>query len=189
MATGIDSVLAVLQTAGFERLPSPLVVAGTTFNFDAAARGTVYSHDLVVAALTSDRSPRLIQLLSGLSLMLDKVASRRPVTLVLLGEPLDASSRSQLERQSRVLAIGSEQPSEEEIREAVAILLPLELPTSARQGPDALAELEAVLGGQWSEEHRALASAAASGPSAVREALREYIEVGASGVAGEEPPR
>ena len=189
MATGIDSVLAVLETAGFERLPSPLVVAGTSYDFDAAARGTVYSHDLVVVALTSNPSARLVRLLSGLSLMLDQVASRRPVTLVLLGEPLDASSRSQLERQARVLAIGSEQPSEEEIREAVAILLPLELPTSARQGRDPSAELEAVLGGRWSEEHRILTSAAASGAGAVREALREYIEAGVSGVAGEEPPR
>ncbi len=186
MAMGIDSVLAVLETVGFERLPSPLVVAGATFDFDAAARGTVYSHDLVVVALTSNRPSRLVQLLSGLSLMLDKVASRRPVTLVLLGEPLDASSRSQLEGQARVLAIGSEQPSEQEIREAVAILLPLEIPTSVRQGRDALAELEAVLGGRWSEEYQIFTLAAASGPDAVRDALHEYIEAGASG-SGEEP--
>ena len=70
----------------------------------------------------------------------------------------------------------------------IAILLPLELPTSAHQGRDALAELEAVLGRRWSEEHRALAAAAALGPDAVREALREYIEAGATGVADEEPP-
>jgi hypothetical protein len=188
MAAGVEAVLAVLESSGFERLPSPLVVAGSAFEFDAAARGTVYSHDLVVVALTSNEPSRLVRLLSGLSLTLDQVASRRPVTLVLLGDPLDASTHSQLERQARVLAIGSEEPSEKEIREVVAILLPLDLPTSSSQGRDALAELEAVVGKGWSDEHRALVAAAAAGPDAVRDALREYLEDGASGVADLEAP-
>ena len=93
MATGIDSVLAVLETAGFERLSSPLVVAGSTFDFDAAARGTVYSHESCRRRSNFELASRLVRLLSGLSLMLDQVASRRPITLVLLGEPLDRVER------------------------------------------------------------------------------------------------
>lgn len=188
MAPGVDKVLSVLEDSGFERLPSPLVVAGSTFEFEAAARGTIYSHDLVVVSMSSCDPSRLVRLVSGLSLTLDQVASRRPVTLVLLGESLKASIRSQLERQARVLEVGSDEPSEGEIREVLAILLPLDLPTSSNQGRDAMAEIEVVVGTRWSDEHRALAAVARAGPNAVRDALREYLEDGALGVIDRREP-
>lgn len=186
MASGVDAVLAQLESAGFERLPSPLVVAGATFDFDAAARGTVYSHDLVVVALTSQAPARLVRLLSGLNLTLDRVSSRRPVTLVLLGNALDAPAYADLERNARVLTIESDDPSEEEIREAIAILLPLDIPPTGRQGRDALAEVEAVVGREWSEEHRDLVEAAASGSEAVRDAFQEYVDAAVTDPTGDE---
>ena len=42
----ISDVLAVLESAGFGKLPKPLTVVGTEFDFEAAARGTGTSHDL-----------------------------------------------------------------------------------------------------------------------------------------------
>ena len=48
---GVEAVLEVLESAGFERLPKPLVVAGTSFDFDAAVKGTGTSHDLVVVVV------------------------------------------------------------------------------------------------------------------------------------------
>ncbi|HZJ48386.1 MAG TPA: hypothetical protein VFD97_05050, partial [Acidimicrobiia bacterium] len=62
MASGVEVVLNVLETAGFERLPKPLVVAGTSFDFDAAARGTKVSHDLVVVAASEMAPRRLVRL-------------------------------------------------------------------------------------------------------------------------------
>lgn len=103
--TSIESVLQVLVDAGFERLPKPLVVAGSTFDFDAAVKGTGVSHDLVVLA-TSITPPRhLVRLVSALSRTLDQVDSRRPVSLVLLGDAIDAEIRASLEQHSRVRVI------------------------------------------------------------------------------------
>lgn len=186
MPSGVDAVLAQLELAGFERLPSPLVVAGATFDFDAAARGTVYSHDLVVVAVTPQAPARLVRLLSGLNLILDRVASRRPVTLVLLGNASNSSTHADLERNARVLTIDSDDPSVEEIREAIAILLPLDIPPTGRQGRNALAEVEAAVGREWSHEHGHLVEAAISGSGAVREAFQEYVDEAVIGPTGDQ---
>lgn len=65
--TSVQDVLSVLEQAGFERLPKPLTVVGTEFDFEAAASGTRTSHDLVLVA--TDRVPRkrLQRLVAGLA--------------------------------------------------------------------------------------------------------------------------
>jgi hypothetical protein len=176
VASGVETVLDVLEAGGFERLPKPLVVAGSTFDFDAAARGTGVSHDLVVVAMTSAVPKRLARLLSGLSRTLDQVHSRRPVTLVLLGELPDGSMDADLERHARVLTINGHEPEPIDVARAVAVLLPLELPSATTQGRDPLSEVAATLGRALSHEHSTLLDAAMVGPDEVRDALRRYVE-------------
>lgn len=77
-ATTIEVVLGILEGSGFERLPRPLVVDGSTFDFDAAARGTGLSHDLVVVSSAATAPKRLLRLLSGLSRVLDQFALGAP---------------------------------------------------------------------------------------------------------------
>lgn len=187
-ATAIETVLEVLEGEGFERLPKPLVVAGAAFDFDAAARGTGVSHDLVVIATGVPSSRRLAQLLSGLTRTLDQVESRRPVSLVFVGEPPAGPTAADLERHARVLPITTETPTADDVRRAVSVLLPLTLPPTARQGQEPLDEVVAKLGTQLSDEHRHLIDEARIGPEAVRDALREYIDAGALGVSDEEAP-
>lgn len=181
MNSGIDTVLTVLQDAGFERLPAPLVVADAAFDFDAAVTGTGVSNDLVVVATTPSSPRRLVRLLSGLSRTLDQLESRRPVSLVLLGGHPEASVRADLERHARVLTIESRDPAPDEARHAVAVLLPLALPSAASRGRDPLTEVAQFVGPHPSEEHRALIEAARIGPNAVRESLRRYIDSAALG--------
>lgn len=176
MLSGVETVLRVLEEASFERLPKPLVIAGLSFDFDAAARGTGVSHDLVVVAASPKSSRRLMRLLSGLSRTLDQAESRRPVSLVLLGELLDESMTADLERHARVLAIESNDPTPEDVRRAVAVLMPLALPSATRQGRDPLSEVAEALGSSLSSEHRALLEAAEIGPQEVRDTLRRYVE-------------
>lgn len=176
MTSGVEVVLEVLESAGFERLPRPLVVAGSAFEFDAAASGTGVSHDLVVVASMPPSSRRLVRLLSGLSRTLDQVDSRRPVTLVLLGDALDRATIADLERYARVLTIETHKPQSADVREAVAVLLPLVLPSTASRGRDPLAEVAIALGNDISAEHQVLIDAAEGGPDEVREALRRYID-------------
>jgi hypothetical protein len=178
--TGVQDVVAVLEGAGFERLPNPLMVAGTEFDFEAAARGTQNSHDLVLVATDQVPRLRLQRLVAGLARSLDLAASRRPMSLVLMGETA-AADRVELERYARVLRIGSTEPDLANIEEAIAVLLPLKLPNAEMvHGGDPIDEVMAVLGpSTTTSDHIAFLEAAANGPEAVREALRRYVNEGA----------
>lgn len=175
----ISDALAVLENAGFEKLPKPLTVVGTEFDFEAAARGTGTSNDLVLIA--TDRVPtrRLQRLVAGLARSLDLAASRRPVSLVLLGA-IASSDRVELERYARVLSVGSSSPSISEIEAAIAVLLPLKLPNADLvHGNDPVTEVMGTLGiSRDTPDHSALVRAAADGADAVRERLRRYVNGG-----------
>lgn len=179
--TSVQKVLGVLEHAGFERLPRPLTVAGTEFDFEAAARGTRTSHDLVLIATDQVPNRRLKRLIAGLARSLDLSASRRPMTLILVGG-VAAADRAELDRYARVLPVASAAPNTTEIEEAIAVLLPLELPNAAlAHGGDPVNEVLAALGpGRTTADHIALIHAADDGPGAVREALRRYANEGAS---------
>lgn len=185
MESGIETVLQVLDDAGFERLPKPLVVGGSTFDFDAAAKGTGVSHDLVVVASSETPPRRLVRLLSGLSRTLDQVESRRPVSVVLLGERLDAPTIGDMERHARVLTVESPDPDAEDVRRAIAVLMPLVVPSATSHPKDPLSEVAEILGASATGEHEALIDAAKVGPREVRESLRRYIN-GAIGDAASE---
>jgi hypothetical protein len=178
--TGVRDVLDVLEGAGFERLSKPLTVVGTEFDFEAAASGTHTSHDLVLIATDQVPRKRLQRLVAGVARSLDLAASRRPVSLVLLGE-VAASDRMELERYARVLPIASTTPDVAEIEKAVAVLLPLKLPNADLvNGSDPIKEVMMALGPLKSTpDHIALIKAAADGPDAVREAFRRYANEGA----------
>ncbi len=176
MARGVETVVEVLEHAGFQRLPRPLMVAGTALDFEAAVTGTGPSHDLVIVAPSPHHTSRLVRLMSALSRTLDQFGSTRPVSLVLVGEEIDQRMLTELERHARVLSVGSLAPSPEDVRQAVAVLLPLSLPSATERGTDPLAEVRRSLGQTLSAEHQLLIEAARIGPEAVRNALREYID-------------
>lgn len=178
--TSVLDVVAVLEGAGFELLPKPLTVAGTEFDFEAAVRGTDASHDLVLVATDQVPPARLQRLVVGLARSLDLSASRRPVSLILIGE-VAPSSRIELERYARVLPIASTAPDVVEIEEAVAVLLPLRLPSAVLvHASDPVNEVMAALGPlKTTSDHIALIKAAAHGTDAVRETLRRYANEGA----------
>jgi hypothetical protein len=171
--------MTVLERGGYQRLPKPLTVAGMEFDFEAAARGTQRSHDLVL--VTTDRLPalRLQRLLAGLARSLDLAQSRRPITLVIIGD-LSANDRDELERHARVLHVESGDPSRAEVERVIAVLLPLDLPAGViMHGSDPVNEVLATLGsGPDTPEHITLVRAAIGGTDEVRAALRSYINAG-----------
>lgn len=174
-----ELAMTVLESGGYQRLPKPLIVTGMKFDFEAAARGTGRSHDLVLVATGQLPTLRLQRLLAGLARSLDLAQSRRPVTLVIVGE-LSADDRNELERHARVLHVESADPSEADIERAVAVLLPLDLPAAVlMHGSDPINEVLATLGlGPDSAEHIALVEPAIEGAEEVREALLSYINAG-----------
>lgn len=171
--------MTVLERGGYQRLPKPLIVAGVEFDFEAAARGTRRSHDLLLVATGRLPTLRLQRLLAGLARSLDLAQSRRPVTLVIVGE-LSANDRNELERHARVLHVESADPSEADVERAVAVLLPLDLPAAVvMHGSDPVNEVLATLGlGPDTADHIALVQAAIEGADDVREALRSYVNAG-----------
>ena len=179
MTGSVQEVMNILNRAGFAPLPKPLTVAGTEFDFEAAARGTHPSHDLVLVATDQVQRLRLQRLVAGLARSLDLAASRRPMSLVIIGDVTPAD-RLELERYARVLHIETSTPNTVQIERAVAVLLPLKLPTAELvHGSDPINEVLLVLGPSASREHFALVKAAADGSEAVRETLRRYANEGA----------
>lgn len=176
MASGVDTVLRVLEGADFQRLSKPLVVESAKFDFDAAVAGTGSLHDLVVVSGPDGRSNRLVQLLSALNRTLDRLNSRRPVSLVIVGQRPGRIELAMLARHARVLVVEQDVPTDEQIERAIAVLLPLELPDTAATPIAPLAEVTSTLGSTYSSEHETLINAARLGPEAVRESLRLYVD-------------
>lgn len=173
--TGVETVLEVLEEADFLRLARPLTVAGVEFEFEAAARGTGASHDLVVVASSSMPARRLLRLVGVLARTLDMAQSPRPVTVIVLG-PMAASDKSDLERSARVLILDTENPTAQQVARAAAVLLPMRLPSVMDTGGDPLGEVIAVLGPDATAEHMRFVDAAVGGPERVRTVLRDYVD-------------
>jgi hypothetical protein len=179
---GVQDALAVLERAGFERLAKPLTVVGTEFDFEAAAKGTNTSHDLVVIATQQVPARRLQRLVAGLARSLDLASSRRPLSVVLFGD-IAASDRNELERYARILPIESDTPDVADIERAIAVLLPLSLANTDSDlvhGSDPINEVMVALGPtRATSEHFRLIYAADGGESRVRDELRRFVNEGA----------
>lgn len=172
--SGIETVLGVLESSGYERLPRPLTVAGTQFEFEAAMSGTEKSQDIVIVAAGALPLRRLLRLVAVLARSLDVLNSKRPVTVLVLGA-IGPADKAELERHARVLVLGTTEPTVEEIRQAAAVLLPLNLPSVSVAGQDPIGEVIGLLGAQVSDEHKRLVTSALAGAARVEKALREYV--------------
>ena len=95
MASGVETVLAILASEGFEPLPKPLVVDGAIFEFDAAATGTGVSHDLVVVGGQDADAERLTPVALGAEPETGSFALTAP------GESRSARTTSSPDRASR----------------------------------------------------------------------------------------
>ena len=176
MSNSVEVVLEELERAGFEQLSKPLVVAGVAFDFDAAVTGTGVSHDLVVI-VGQDADPlHLIRLLSGLTRSLDRLESKRPLSVVLIGSRPGNATLSRLQESARVILIKSRHPKPNEVQNALSVLLPLTLPATMQTTIDPLGELTRCLGDDASDEHRALMDTARAGPDAVCDAFQNFLE-------------
>lgn len=176
--SGIETVMDVLVDYNFQRRPQPLEVADTAFPFDGAAIGQPPSHDLVVVAGSEIPATRLIRMVSALARRLDVGASRRPITLVLVGT-MAVSATAELERVARVLRV-EEDPTPAQAKEALAVLLPLDAAIgSADREQNPLDEIPAHVKA-WRPEWDQFINAAAEGQHAVEALLAHFVNEGAN---------
>ena len=172
----VEVVLAGLEVAGFRELPKPLVVGGAPFDFDALRLVPVSRMtSLSWGGLDTD-PPRLVRLLSGLNRSLDRLESWRPVSAIVLGVRPEADTLHELENSARVVLIESREPALTDVRAAISVVLPLELPETTQTALDPLDELLAGLGDEVTDEHRRLIGAARAGPGKARETFRLSLD-------------
>lgn len=178
----LANVVTLLESAGYRSRPQPFTVASVPFDFSALLVGAERALDLIVVVDTLVESEvRIRQKVEGLSRALDLVASRRPLTTIVVGPLLPAATIAALSKVSRVLSVGVSVGEEAEryLGDALAVLLPLTLPDPSQAVLDPLAEVGRVMN-LVAEDDGTVASlldAAANGPETVREVFRtEMLE-------------
>lgn len=177
----VTRVVAILTDARYRHLQTPITVASVPFEFAALLVGSDRANDLVVIIDTLvDSETRIRQKVEGLSRALDLVASRRPLTVVLVGPPPRPSIIEALARVSRILTVGTPTGDNADrfLMDTLAVLLPLALPDTGEAVVDPINEVRKQLPTDVDQDTiTALFTAAPGGADAVKEAFRTILEV------------
>lgn len=163
----------MLEGAGYDRLPRPVEVAGIPFEFSAVVAATSALDLIAVVDTIAESDEANIRLrVEGLTRALDLVESRRPLTVILVGPEPMPELQLALTRVARVLIAGV--PNEErDLRQAIAVLLPLE-PHAVAEMPESWQTARQQLIG----DHPAgaeVVQAAKLGAETVADATRAYL--------------
>ena len=176
----VTRVIDILTNAGYLYRPTPVTVASVRFEFAAVLLGSDRANDLIVVIDTLvDGEARIRQKVEGLSRALDLVASRRSLTVILVGPSPRPATTEALPRVSRVLTVGTPTGDNADlfIEDTLAVLLPLSLPDASEAVVDPLGEVRRQLPGDIDQvDLVSLFAAAPGGTEAVQEALRELLE-------------
>lgn len=130
-STPIEGVVKLLTGSGYRRLPSPLSIAGLSFEVPAALVGENPSPDLILVADTAfETDIRILRKVEGVARALDVARSKRPLTTVLVGPKPKAVVLDAMTKVCRVLATGVIGTEEDNslLQNWLAVLLPLALP-------------------------------------------------------------
>lgn len=180
MTGPVDRVAEILAGAGFSALLEPVEVAGIPFEFSAML-ASQRSLDLVVLIDTfqSDGEERMRREVTGLSRALDLARSRRPLTVILIGKRWSEVTERAMTRVARVLhcdVVVDGEAREAALRDALAVLLPLELPPAPAEPAESWASVRAELQrGLTDSDLAEVVAAAVRGPQQVKKAAFQYI--------------
>jgi hypothetical protein len=187
----VTRVVAILTDARYRHLQTPITVASVPFEFAALLIGSDRANDLVVVIDTLvDSEARIRQKVEGLSRALDLVASRRPLTVVLVGPPPRPSIVEALARVSRILQVGTPTGDNADrfLTDTLAVLLPLALPDTAEAVVDPINEVRKQLPTDVDQDAIiALFAVAPGGADAVKEAFRTMLEAPLNSDSEESP--
>lgn len=175
----VERVVSLLQEGGYVRLGSPVNVGGVPFEFNAVLVGSDRAFDVVVVVDTvAEPDRRLRQRIEALARALDVSGSRRSLTVVTVGPPPGTNSLDALSRVARVLVVyPPANAGATSLRDALAVLLPLNLPSSSSNGTsDPFGEVvEWLADDPGREQLRGVVSAAARGKEHVSAALADLL--------------
>lgn len=129
-AVPAERVADILTSAGYRRIPPPLQVAGLDFDVAGAFVGVGRSADLVVIGdMAADGERKVVQQIEGIARALDVMRSHRPLTSVIVGPRPVGKTLEALAQVARILLV-EEAVDPADLRDSLAVLLPLELPST-----------------------------------------------------------
>ena len=175
--TTTERVVQMLEAVGYKRMPSPLAIAGLTFNFRAVFMGDSRSLDLIlVADMAFDDQQNLLRSVEGVARTLDVIQSKRPITLILAGPKPSKEVMSAMSRVCRVLPIASSKTEDLDsaVRNSLAVLLPLVIPDTTAATGEPMKQVE-QRSSQLDADIREVISIALRGSSAVEQALHKIL--------------
>lgn len=170
----------VLAEAGFSALPQPVKVAGIPFHFSAMLSSD-RSLDLVVLIDTfeSGAEEAMRREVAGLARALDVARSRRPLTVVLIGQRWSEVTERAMTRVARVLrceVVLGDEARDAALRDALAVLLPLNLTPAADAPEESWSSVKAELQDGLADPDLAkVVTAAPRGPARVKKALLQFL--------------
>jgi len=168
-----DRVAALLVGAGYRRLDMPLLVAGLTFDVAGAFVGVGHSADLVlIGDMAADGERQVVQQVEGIARALDVMRSHRPLSTVIVGPRPIGKTLETLAQVGRILPV-EEALDPAELRDQLAVLLPLELPATLLADRDLGGEDAFVLPNDQLAE--ALMEASKLGEEAVRDCFHNAL--------------
>jgi hypothetical protein len=180
--TPLERTIEFLKVNGYRSVQQPIGVRSASFMFDAVLT-TDKSLDLVILQDTTVGSgERLRRELLAFGRSLDVLGSRRTLTLVLVGQPLEAVTLEALAQICRILSVRLLKDDESRLRDSLAILLPLELPDPTVMQGDWASEVRRRLSPDRMRAASGYLNAAEQGEASVRQELRRRVERALAGV-------
>jgi hypothetical protein len=176
----VERVVSLLVGAGYRRVDGSLLVGTIPFEFSATLVGGDHSLDMVVVidTVTEGADTRFRKKVEGLSRALDLIGSRRTVSVVLVGPTPGSVTIQAMARVSRVLAVGTPtgDNADQSVRDALAVLLPLDLPDTSEKLAQPMVQLASALGDRYPDAAPMLIAAAAAGSEQVEATLKDFLD-------------
>jgi len=132
----VDRVSGLLTEAGYHALAQPIIIGGIPFESAAILAKDKWLELITVVDTVLDSDAEALRAkIEGLARALDLVESRRALTVILVGPRPSQTLDSELKQVARVLSVPASTPedSESALRDALAVLLPLDLSTASNQ--------------------------------------------------------
>ncbi|RWK29081.1 hypothetical protein [Mesorhizobium sp.] len=179
--TPLERAISLLKSKGYRTVRQPFGIGTSTYSFDAVLTAE-QSLDLVLLQDTTlGTGERIRREVVAFGRSLDVLGSRRTLTLILVGQPLDRAILESLSQVCRVLPVGPLDADDARLRDRLAVLLPLELPDAADMQGDWSSEVRRRLSAEEARAANSYLAAAEQGEAGVRFELRKRVERALSG--------
>ncbi len=175
----VERAQTLLAEGGFKLLAPPIAVAGIPFAFSAMLVAEDLL-DLIVLIDTVEDGPEedIRREVDGLGRALDVAQSRRPLSVILIGPRWSELTERAMGRVARVLVcdvvVGDN--AETALRDALAVLLPLELTLAPEEPAESWISVRKQLEARVGDADMApLLAAAPKGEKSVERELRHFL--------------